>query len=89
MIRLKYLSCPSKIDLDGRGKSIFSPSGHGETLVEILDMGYYSTSTLLCPECLHKALFCQHPLSKLAKVHMNKYIQSVNSKGVQVLYCIC
>lgn len=40
VIHLKYLSCPSKNDLEGRAKSIFSESGHGQTIVG--DTGHQS-----------------------------------------------
>lgn len=41
VIHLKYLSCPSKNDLRGRGKSIFSQSGHGQAILGTRGITHY------------------------------------------------
>ena len=43
VIHLKYLSCPSKNDLRGRGKSIFSQSGHGQAILGTRGISHYCT----------------------------------------------
>lgn len=58
----EYLSCPSKNDLEGQGKSIFSDSGHGLTILGTQGVSHYCAPLwcVVTAVLLSKCLFLQH-----------------------------
>lgn len=74
VIHLKYLSCPSKNDLRGRGKSIFSQSGHGQAILGTRGISHYCT--------LPRSLSLQPTvLWRIAQFVTSWLTQSVTLKG--------
>lgn len=44
VIHMKYLSCPSKNELEGQGRSIFSDRGHGQTILGTHHISHSNTA---------------------------------------------